>query len=265
MWRYLNAAFWARPRIPGLGDVPVIALAAGVFAVAGIAFPPVWLLGFGVIGGITFGLATSDRFRAVVRAKELGSDGAASAIQRQDLVSGLDAVSRRQLAGLQGKSAAVLTLYTQQQADELVMSTTREAIGKLEWLYIRMLLQRQRMLAMETASDARGIRADVTDIERELAGDKLSASMRESRRATLELLQKRLSAAEQRETALAEIDSDLKRIETQIELTMDEASLAGKPVAVSTKIELASQMLDARMFGRLSNAVSDMDEATERN
>lgn len=264
MWRYLKAAFWSRPRIAGLGDVPVIALSAAAFAIAGVAFPPLWLLGIGVVGGLTFALSTSERFRKTVVAADLKRNGQSSTAQVQNLMAGLDAESRRQLAGVRGKAAAVLSLYQQQSADEIVMKTTRDALGKLEWLYLRMLLQKQRLLTTETASDAKRVRADLVDIERELTSDKLMATMRQSREATAELLRKRLSVAEQREHALSEIDSDLQRIETQIDLAMDEASLAGKPVAVSAKIELASQMLDARMFGTMAGAVIDLDEAVQR-
>lgn len=68
MWRYLKAAFWARIRVPVLGFLPLIAVATGGFAIAGIAFPLLWLLGLGFIGGLTFGLAHSNQFRRGVDA-----------------------------------------------------------------------------------------------------------------------------------------------------------------------------------------------------
>ena len=68
MWRYLKAAFLARPHLPGLGDVPVNILLAGGFAIVGIIHPAFWLLGLGVVGTLCLALATSPRFTGRSRA-----------------------------------------------------------------------------------------------------------------------------------------------------------------------------------------------------
>jgi hypothetical protein len=253
MWTYLKAAFWSRPRLPGLGDVPVLALAAGAFAILGILHPSIWLLGLGTVGGMCFGLATSDRFRKVVDAQRLAASTASRGpAPLPDLDAALDHESKRQLADLRARGAQVLALYREQGADALELSTTADALGKLQTLAARLLLQKQRLLEAEARTDARRLRSDIAQAERDLAAASLSDAARASRAATLELQRKRLDLSLQRENAVSEIVSDLDRIRAQVDLAHDEASLRGKPVAVSTKIDLASQMLDARLFGTTS-------------
>jgi hypothetical protein len=198
-----------------------------------------------------FGLATSPRFRNAVDAQRLAS-GKPDPAPLPDLDAALDAESKRQLADLRGRGAQVLALYREQGADAHELATTSDALGKLQSLASRLLLQKQRLLEAEARTDARRLRADIGLIERELTSTKISDSVRASRTATLDLLRKRLDLSLQRENAVSEIVSDLDRIRAQIDLAHDEASLRGKPVAVSTKIDLASQMLDARLFGTTS-------------
>lgn len=259
MWKYLKAAFWARPRIAGLGDVPLIAVGAGAFAILGIVHPAIWLLGFGTLGGLAFGLASSRRFRTVIDAQQLAAGSVRSEEAAREQLPLLDAESRQQFADLRSKCDAVLALFREQGADDAEMRTTGEALEKLQAISTRLLIQRQRLLTAVARSDVRRIAAEIDLLERELRSDKLSDSVRNSRAATLELQRKRLDLSEQRSLAINEIGSDLQRIRTQVELALDEASLRGKPVAVSTKIELASQMLDARLFGNGSSSI-DLDD-----
>ncbi len=262
MLKYVKAAFWARPRIAGLGDVPLIALGAGAFAILGLIHPAIWLLGLGVIGGLTFGLASSPRFRTVIDAAA-GNRGEPS-LATSELEAQLDADSRRALDELRLKCQDVLTLYREQGADDTEMRTTAEALDKLRGLSVRLLHQKQRLFQAAAGSAATRIRASIDAVELELRSDTLTDTVRKSRTATLELLRKRLSVAEQREVAISEITSDLQRIRTQVELALDEASLRGKPVAVSTRIELASQMLDARLFGNSTGSI-DLDDDLVRS
>ena len=68
--------------------------------------------------------------------------------------------------------------------------------------------------------------------------------MRDSKRATVDLLRGRVDNIEHRATSLAEIEADLARIETQFDLALEEATLRGRPAAISVSVELTSRMLN---------------------
>jgi hypothetical protein len=72
----------------------------------------------------------------------------------------------------------------------------------------------------------------------------MSDTLRDSKKATLAILNQRLRNLQRRNESLAEIDSDLTRIEQQIDLAVEDASLKGRPAAISANIDLVSHLLD---------------------
>lgn len=259
MWRYLKAAVLAKPRVGPLGNVPVNLLLAFGFGVLGIVQPALWLLGAGVVTLIVFALATSARFRKVVDALEIEVGSERTARRRQEIVASLDIDSRQRLADLQGRSARTIAVYRTSGADSVVQQSSRDALDQLEWIYLKLLVARRSLRSDETSQAEAEVRSELEQIDRELASVKLAPSIRESRQATRELLVKRLANAEHRRQSLAEIESDLQRIEAQVDLAYDDATLRGKPAAIGTNIQLASQMLDTSLYGMSSAEIAELD------
>lgn len=259
MWKYINAAIFAKPRMGPFGHVPVNALSGVAFGILGIVQPAFWLVGAGVLTLVVFGLATSSRFRAVVDARELSSGIDRTVRRRQEIVAALDAESRQRLADLQVCGARIMDIYQTSGADAVVAQSSRDALDRLEWIYLKLLVARRSLRSDETAEAERQVLAEMAQIDRELASSKLSESVRASRAATRELLVKRLESAESRRQSLAEIESDLQRIEAQVDLAYDDASLRGKPAAIGANIQLASEMLDTSLYGASSAEIEALD------
>lgn len=259
MWRFLKAAFLVRPEVPFLGNVPVLALGALAIAALGFLHPGIWLLGAGAIGSAVVALSTSPRFRKLVDARDLAERSGAATDRRRELVGTLNPGSLERLASIQHRCRRVLDLYRTQNADEVLLQTSTDALDKLQWLYLRLLLSHQTLSAHDADASERTLRAEVARIQRDLGSERLTPTLRASLQATLELLTKRLESAAQRQTTLDEIESDLRRIETQVDLALDEATLNGRPVAISTNIDFASRLLDAGAFGSSAAAIADID------
>lgn len=258
MWRYLRAAVFVRPRLGALGNVPVVVLAAVGAGILGLAQPAVWFAAAGVLGAFVFALATSERFRKLVDARELAGAAEASAAHRQELVATLDGASRQRLAELRGRARGVLHLYGTHGSDAAVVEASREALERLEWIYLKLLLARRTLAGDASTATPGALRQEIASLEKELSRP-MTPSVRASREATLDLVRKRLANAEAREGSLAEIDSDLERIEAQVELARDEAALRGKPVAIGANIEMAGRLLDTNLFGASAPMVLDLD------
>ena len=64
-----------------------------------------------------------------------------------------------------------------------------------------------------------------------------------------------------REDALEEIDSDLLRVEAQVDLVLENATIQGKPQTISTDIELASDLVGGALFGDDEGLVADLDRS----
>jgi hypothetical protein len=90
-------------------------------------------------------------------------------------------------------------------------------------------------------------------------GGRVSSALRKSREATLKILQQRLAHVDRREESIAEIDSDLTRIEAQVDLAVESAGLRGKQATVSTDIHFVSQFLDEGVFGEAGASITALE------
>jgi hypothetical protein len=79
--------------------------------------------------------------------------------------------------------------------------------------------------------------------------------------ATLAILKERIVNVRRRQESLAEIESDLTRIEAQVDLMVENATIQGKPQTISTDIELATNLAGASLFGDSETMVADLDQA----
>ena len=105
----------------------------------------------------------------------------------------------------------------------------------------------------------------ITDLKSELEQSGLSESLRGSKKGTLEDLEARYRAHQDRIAALEEIGSDLSRIEAQFDLAREKASMKSRPGDMSFSLDFASRTLlsDESSFGKSSQLVSYLEEAFE--
>ncbi len=58
---------------------------------------------------------------------------------------------------------------------------------------------------------------------------------------------------------MEEIESDLTRIEAQVDLVLENATMQGKPQTITTDIELASDLIGVGAFGDDESAITALD------
>jgi hypothetical protein len=80
-----------------------------------------------------------------------------------------------------------------------------------------------------------------------------------SQEATLAILRKRAENLQSRDRLLAENESDLERIEAQVDLMRENAALQGKPTAVDMEIDLASDLASPEIFGPQTGLIRSLD------
>ncbi len=109
-------------------------------------------------------------------------------------------------------------------------------------MYVRLLTAQRNISTMAADASEKALQTQIDQIRKECAGN-IPATLRESKQATLNILTQRLNNLRRRSESLAEIESDLTRIEAQIDLALEDASLKGKPTAISGNIDLVSHLL----------------------
>ena len=259
MWRYLKAAFLVGVQVPGLGRLPVNALAAAGFLILGFGHPGFWFLGLAAEAAVVPALAFNKRFQNVVDADEQQLASGESENKRASLVQQLPTDYRRRLAELERKCARVIEVYQNAQAEEFVVDTNRDALENLKWIYLKLLIARYHLLTAGTDDTPAALNKKIESLQADLQNSRDTAALRQSKAATLDILKRRLANIERREQSLEEVESDLTRVESQVDLILDNAAMQGKPQTISTDIELASDLVSGGMFGDAELAVADLD------
>ena len=259
MWHYIKSAFLVRVEVPGLGQLPLNALLASAFVILGFAQPAFWFVGLAVEAVVIPGLAFNPRFQNYVQAQRLQVSNDGAEAKRQELINLLDPEARNRRILISSKCDRVLEVLRSQQAEEYVIDSSRDALKSLRWVYLKLLVARHHLLSPADNDTEATLDRKIAAIDHDLAAQGEPDSLRQSKAATQAILKKRLANVHRREQTLEEIDSDLTRIEAQVDLILENATMQSKPQTISTDIELASDLLGAGVFGEDESAISALD------
>jgi hypothetical protein len=265
VFRYLKSAFLVGVDVPPLGRLPVNALGASAFLILGFAQPAFWLLGAALEAGILTTLAFNPRFQKYVDSQSLQLSQEDADQKRAALINILDPQARKRLSALAQKCEQVLNVYTTQQAEGYIVESNEQALKTLQWVYLKLLVARHHLEAPANLATEDVIETKIKELEHDLNDPSESDSLRQSKSATIDILKKRLTNMRRREQSLEEIDSDLTRIENQVDLILENVTIQGKPTTISTDIELASDLLGGSVFGEDESAVSDLERVYAPN
>jgi hypothetical protein len=260
MWRYLKAAFFVGVDVPGLGRIPVNALGTAVVTILGFVEPSIWLAGLGLEVAVLSSLAFHPRFQKVVDAQtgnRLLEDNRA---KRDALIAALPEDLRTRLRALESTSARILSIYQTLGVEPALLTGTQSSLDKLQWIYLKLLIARTHLTRELGAESESSLKARIREIEQSApAPSEPSTALQRSQEATLAILHRRLDNLQNRDRILRENDSDLGRIEAQVELMRENAAIEGKPGSVETEIELASDLASPDLYGSQSSLVQDLD------
>ena len=260
MWRYLKSAFLVSVDVPGLGHVPVNVLGVAAFTILGFAQPAFWFLGMAIEAAVVPSLAFNPRFQKVVQAQSVQLSDADTTQKRRALVNMLEPTAKQRLAGLIDKCNQVLDVYRSQQAEDYVLESNNQALSRLQWVYLKLLIARHHLLNPVNNETEQTIEKKIQELDADLRDGEESESLRQSKTATLGILKKRLSNVRLKKQTLDEIESDLTRIDNQIDLILENATMQGKPQTISADIELASDLLGGSVFGEDETTISDLEQ-----
>jgi len=261
MWRYLKAAFLVGVEIPGLGKVPVNALAAAGMGILGFVEPSIWLVALGIEGAVVSALAFNPRFQKLVEAQKSARVLEDSHAKRTALIAALPEELRARLSALEHSSARILSIYQTLGIEPELLRGTESSLEKLQWIYLKLLIARTHLTRELSAESEVSLELRIHQMQQESGKQsEPSTALQRSQEATLAILRRRLENLQNRDRILRENDSDLSRIEAQVELMRENAAIEGKPASVETEIELASDLASPDLFGSQSSLVRDLDE-----
>jgi hypothetical protein len=260
-WQYIKAAFNARP----IGMfVPPNWVGLAAFGLLGYAVDPgFWVLGAGLELGYLSILATNARFQRLVGGAASASGAQFSSQKVQQSLASLSPNDKERYRLLELGCQSILQLQFQSGTDAPGYRMQAESLGRLTWMYLRLLVTRQTIQNVLLApaqgarpGDPRGrqtppplpttaqvdgesrlLQGRLADVRARLTDQTLTEDLRRSLSSQADLIQQRLDRRATAANKLAYIDAELTRIEQQVELIREQAVLSNDPESFSLKID----------------------------
>jgi len=228
-------------------------------ALLGLAWEPFWWIGGALEIIFLVMLASQPRFQRWVDAQRKVRMVAGHRALCLQLMAKLAAGPYNRMSRLNQKIDRAIEVTRKRYADDVTGEANNAVFVQLAWLYLKALLFQQHLEAANRQCDVPQVTRQIVDLRTELANGALAQTVKESKEATLPLLEKRLQRQQQREALLISLESDLQRIEAQVDLAIEDVALPEHPDTVSATIDRVSQLLDERDASELRPTLDNIE------
>jgi len=233
---YVRAAFGARP----IGmPIPPNWIGLGIFGLLGVLNPGFWIIGAALELGYLGALATHPRFQRLIAAERQYE------VQRQwqsrldGIVTQLEPEDQRRYRLLAKRCQSILEQQLRAEVSP-GLEAQGEGLGRLAWIYLRLLWTRrsiERILREAGGDEGARLEERLTNLQEKLKDAGIGDDLRKSLTGQAEILQQRVAKRREARDKLAFLESELTRIEEQVELIREQAVLAADPETVSQRID----------------------------
>jgi hypothetical protein len=241
--------------------IPPNWIGLGVFGLLGILNPGFWLVGLGLELGYLWILGTNERFQNFVGASQKVLTRKQWQTKVDLLVQQLNSEDQQRYRKLEARCRSLLEQQLQlqlQTAPAQALQAQNEGLGRLLWLYLRLLSTRQainRMLLGQGSLDAsQDLEERIGQLKAKL-NEQLSEDLRKSYTGQVEILGQRLERRREAKEKMDFLDAELTRIQEQIELVREQAVLTADPVTISQRVDQITTTL-----GSTSQWVTDQQK-----
>jgi hypothetical protein len=187
---YIAAAFNARPF--GMFVAPNW-VGLGAFGLLGLLNPGFWVIGAGLEIGYLLLLATHPRFQRLVAARPVSAATHEWNTRIQKLLGRLEPSERRLYDTLAQRCRSIIDLQIQTAASPPPgLETQADSLGRLSWMYLRLLVARRTIHQVLGASDHADMTRRIAALERQQRSEELSDELRRSLAGQVEILNQRL-------------------------------------------------------------------------
>ncbi len=270
MWRYIKAAFNARP----IGMiVPPNWIGMAAFALLGFVHPGFLLIGAGLELLYLYMLSTNSRFQRLVDARKLSDEHRRWADRLSSMLAELEGADQQRYRNLEQRCQTILA---QQARNPLTreLDVQGHGLGRLLWIYLRLLATRQslvRVLRESSSVDHEPLDERVQRLQRRLSEPDLDANLRRSYEGQLQIMEQRLARQAEARRKLAYLESELTRIEQQVELIREQSAVATDPDTLSQRIDEIGATLSStndwirdqqRIYGNIQDLLEEPPPVT---
>ena len=266
-WDYVRKAFNAKP----IGMfVPPNWIGLGVFGLLGVLNPGFWIIGLGLELGYLWILSSNKRFQRLAAASQRLEAQRQWHVKAEDAVRQLNPDDQQRYRILEARCRALLQQQLQINTPTQGLDAQGEGLGRLLWVYLRLLLTRQ---AINRVIRGSGISSEgAASLEERISGlqarlnEPLTDDLRKSLTGQIEILQQRLERRREAKEKLAFLDAELTRIQEQVELVREQAVLTTDSETLSQRIDQITTTLGSttqwisdqqKLYGAVEDLMSE--------
>lgn len=233
--QYLRAAFNARPSWMLVAPNWIYLAAVGLL---GMINPGIWVLGVGVELLYLFLLSTHKRFQNLVNGQKLLAERNDWTERLRKTLLGFSPDDQRRYQLLERRCQSILERANESSASPELLAQG-EGLGRLLWIYLRLLSTKQQLARLLREGDSidEPIDSRVKLLEKQVNVEGVGDDLRRSLAGQIDILQQRLQSRREAREKLAFVESELTRIQDQIELIREQAVLTEDAHSVSARID----------------------------
>jgi hypothetical protein len=237
-WDLLKAAFSFKPA--GMVVSPNW-VGVALFAMLGILNPGLWLIGAGLELAYLLSLVTNARFRRLVERNLLAAGDQDQQARVEERVRALSAAAQRHFRDLEERCDAVLSAGRPDDHAETV-AHREDALGRLLDVYLQLLSARDTAGRLLADTD-RSVSARLADVRQRLREGGLTEELRKSLEGQEQVLRGRMESRELAQERVEYIDSELARVEQQVELLREQSVLDAESTQMTSRIDALADTL----------------------
>lgn len=236
---YVREAFNARP----IGMfIPPNWVGLGILGLLGMVNPGFWVIGLGLELAYLGVLSTNGRFQRLVAASRQWEARQRWQDKVNELARQLSTDGQQRYRALEVRCRAILEQQTHLGIVSTGLEAQGEGLGRLLWVYLRLLMTRQAIekIVRESGTvrdDADRLEERINNLQSRLKEESLGDELRKSLTGQIEILQQRLEKRREAKEKLAFLDAELTRIQEQVELVREQAVLSADSETVSQRID----------------------------
>jgi hypothetical protein len=246
---YVREAFRYRPRVKGLGRLPLNPLALAAFGVLGLLNPGFWFVGAAAELGYLAWLSSHPSFQKIVRGRRLATERETYDQRLRQAEGALGPEARKRFERLRAQAAQVGGEALRGEAAlEDLLELRSGGLSQLLSIFLRLLLSRETLLANLKEVRREALEEEIAALERRLeeaddGSPEQDSPLERSLKGSLDIARRRLANLDRARENLAVIDAELARIEAQVMLIREEAAVQGKAEALSSRLDAVSATL----------------------
>lgn len=227
--------------------VPPNWIGLGIFAMLGLMNPGFWVIGLGAELAYLWILGTNKRFQRFVGASQRLQTTNQWQAKVNALIQQLSGEDQQKYRALEVRCWTLLEQQQAIQAPSSGLQAQGEGLGRLLWVYLRLLTTRQAINRILRSSaggpnESAGLEERIDKLQARLK-EPLSEELKKSLTGQVDILQQRLDKRREAKEKLAFLDAEITRIQEQVELVREQAVVSADPETLSKRIDQVTATL----------------------